>query len=193
MNQPCSKALLERTITRYVKALDIGDLDEIAEVLKVAEGYAELDRIIGEINWAYAEELGLPPTSQEVEKIRELLQENFPSVFSQPDEVAPITVSEVTANLLANRLVPPADKENSLKLLRVHLPLPNWLSLPEIRKLSEQFKFNVSERFLKVFRDTAIQMSMGRGQAQMAATRRKTARRYSRRGIRSNEDNNDTQ
>lgn len=192
MNQPYSKALLERSIDRYVKALDSGNLNEISAVLQIAEGDAELDRIIEEINSAYAEELGLSSISLESGQIRVLLQEHFPSAFGEaPDEIPPITVSEVAAHLAANRLIPPSDQENSLKLLRIHIPLPSWLSLPEIRKLSQQFGFNVSERFLKVFRDAAIQMSIGRGQAQMAATRRKTSHRY-RGSARSNEENHDT-
>jgi hypothetical protein len=192
MNQPYSKALLERSMDRYVKALDSGNLDEIAAVLQIAEGDAELDRIIGEINWAYADELGLSLSSLESDQILFLLQEHFPSAFGESsDETLPITVSEVAAHLAANRLIPPTDQENSLKLLRIHTPLPSWLSLPEIRILSQQFGFNVSERFLKIFRDAAIQMSIGRGQAQMAATRRKTSRQYSR-SSRSNEENHDT-
>lgn len=192
MNQPYSNAFREQSIARYVRALDSGNLDEIAAVLQIAEGDAELDRIIGEINWAYAEELELSSTSLESAQIRELLHKHFPSAFSESDEIPPLTVSEVAAHLVASRLVPAADQESSLKLLRVHIPLPAWLSLPEIRKFSQQFSFNVSERFLKVFRDAAIQMSMGRGQAQMAATRRKTARRYPRGGTRSKEENHDT-
>jgi hypothetical protein len=121
-----------------------------------------------------------------------LLQEHFPSAFQEADEFPPITVSEVTARLIADRLIPPTDQETSRKLLRVHLPLPTWLSLPEIRKLSQELSLNLSERFLKAFREAAIQMSIGRGQAQMAATRRKSSRRYPRSGERSHEETNDT-
>lgn len=188
MNQPNSKAQIERSITRYVRALDASNLDEIAEVLQIAEEDAELDRIIGEINEAYAEEIGLSVNSLDSEKVRKLLQENFLSVFSESIEISPITVGEVTAHLIANQLVPPADQENSLKLLHINIPLPKWLSLPEIRSLSHQLSLNVSERFLKAFRDAAIQMSMGRGQAQMTAARRKTSCRPG--NDRSNEENN---
>jgi hypothetical protein len=106
MNQPNSKAQIERSITRYVRALDASNLDEIAEVLQIAEEDAELDRIIGEINWAYADEIGLSVNSVDSEKVRKLLQENFLSVFSESIEISPITVGEVTAHLIANQLVP---------------------------------------------------------------------------------------
>lgn len=189
MNQPDVQMMREKTISRYVKALDAGDLDEIAMVLQIAEKDSGLDRIINEINLAYAEERGLSPISLAAEQIRSLLQQHFPSAYGDAQEIPEITVSEVAAHLVANRLVFSADKETSLNLLRVHVPLPAWLSLPEIRKLAQQFGFGVSERFLKVFRDTAIQMSMGRGQAQMAAARRKTSRRRFGAG-RSDKDNN---
>jgi hypothetical protein len=192
MNQQNSSALLERSIARYVRALDAGNLDEIAAVLEIAERNAELDRIIGEINWAYAEELGFSDTTLESDKVRDLLQEHFPSAFGETDEIPPLTVGEVAAHLVANRQVSPADQDNIFILLRVHMPLPTWLSLPEIRKLSQQLSVSLSERLLKAFREAAIQMSMGRGQAQMAATRRKTYHRYSRRDTHSNEGENDT-
>ena len=190
-NQPNSTALLEKSIIRYVRAMDTGNLDEIAAVLQIAETDAALDRIISEINSAYADELGLSPVSAESAQVRSLLQVHFPSAFTETDEVPQLTVSQVTARLVAERLVPPTDQETSQKLLHAHIPLPTWLSLPEIRKLSQQLKVTVSDRFLKVFRDAAIQMSMGRGQAQMAATRRKNTRQPSQPGNHHNEENHD--
>jgi hypothetical protein len=173
MKQPNSRAFLERSIDAYIRALDSGDLDEIAAVLQVAEKDEELDKIIEEVNLAYAEEMELSSAHLESAQIRTLLQEHFPSAFGQFDENPPITVSEVAAHLVANRLVPSSDQESNLKLLSIHHILPDWLSLPEVRRFIQQFGFKGSERFLKAFRDAAIQMSMGRGQAQMAATRRK--------------------
>lgn len=192
MKQPYSRAFLERSIDRYIRALDSGDLDEIVAVLHIAEENNELDQIIEEINWAYAEDMGLSSISLESAQVRTLLQEHFPSAFGQSGENPPITVSEVAAHLIANRLVPPPDQESSLKFLNVHHALPVWLSLPEIRKLIQQFGYKVSDRFLKAFRDAAIQMSMGRGEAQMAATRRKAPRRYPHKGAHTNEENNDS-
>ncbi len=180
MNLPDMQTMREKIITRYVKALDTGDLDEIAVVLQITETDSDLDHIISEINLAYAEELEISPISLDAEQVRELLQQHFPSAFRESQDIPVLTVREVAAHLVANRMVTPADKETSLKLMRVHIPLPAWLSLPEIRKLGQQFGFSVSERFLKVFRNAAIQMSMGRGQAQMTAARRKTSRRHPR-------------
>ena len=192
MKQPYSRAFLERSIDRYIRALDSGDLDEIAIVLQSAERDDELDQIIEEVNLAYAEEMGFSSASVESAQIRTLLKEHFPSAFGQLGKNQPITVSEVAAHLVAKRLVPPSEQESNSKLLNVHQTLPDWLSLPEIRKLINQFGFEISERFLKVFHDAAIQMSMGRGQAQMAATRRNKSRRYPRRDAQKDEQNDNS-
>jgi hypothetical protein len=192
MKQENSQGFLERSIDRYVRALDSGDLEEIATILQIAEEDDELDHIIEEVNWAYAEEMGLLSMGPDVAQVRDLLQEHFPSAFGQLAENPPIRVSDVTAHLVANRLVPPSDQESSLKLLSVNHTLPDWLSLPEVRKFIQQFGLIVSERFIKVFRDSAIQMSMGHGQAQMAATRRKRSHRYPSKGAHTNEENNES-
>jgi hypothetical protein len=191
MKQPKPQDFLERSIDRYIKALDSGNLDELALVLQIAEGDKDLDRIIEEVSWAYAEEMEISSTHLESAQVRTLLQEHFPSAFDQPTENSPITVSEVAAHLAANRLVPPSDQESHLKLLSIHHTLPDWLSLPEVRRFIQHFGFKVSERFLRVFRDAAIQISMGRGQAQMAATRRKQSRRYPDGDAQSKEQKND--
>jgi hypothetical protein len=191
MNQSDVQILREKTISRYVKALDAGNLDEIGSVLEIAEIDSELDHIISEINLAYAEELELSPISLEAEQVRELLKQHFPSSFGEPQDIPEITVGEVAAHIVASRTAPQAEKETSMKLLRIHIPLPDRLGLPEIRKLGQQFGFAVSERFLKLFREAAIQMSMGRGQAQMAAARRKAPRHRPASG-RSGKENNDT-
>jgi len=48
--------LRERLIYRYVQAMDRGDVDGIAAVLKAALGDPELARIITEIDLAFIEE-----------------------------------------------------------------------------------------------------------------------------------------
>ena len=100
MKQPYSRAFLERSIDRYIRALDSGDLDEIAIVLQSAERDDELDQIIEEVNLAYAEEMGFSSASVESAQIRTLLQEHFPSAFGQLGKNQPITVSEVAAHLV---------------------------------------------------------------------------------------------
>jgi hypothetical protein len=167
----------EQAVHRYVRALDAGNLDEITAVLQIAERDAELDRIIGEINNSYAEELVLTPTAQDAEQVRSILHTHLPRARQNVLNDAPLTVSEVVARLIADRSIPESDQETSLALLRIQMALPEWLSLAEIHKIGEQLRVEASDRFWKMFRNAAIQMSIGRGQAQMAAARQKRTRR----------------
>lgn len=173
MDQHNSSFVRERAIYRYVRALDAGNMDEIIAVLQIVESDPELDRIISEINNSFAEELPQFSLSQDANRVRDLLHSHLPSRYPEAVEDSPLIVSEVISRLVSERIIPDADLEISHKLLHVHMSLPEWLSLAEIRKLGVQLRVQASDRFWKVFRDTAIQMSMGRGQAQMAAARRK--------------------
>jgi NAD(P)-dependent dehydrogenase (short-subunit alcohol dehydrogenase family) len=178
MDQHNSSISRERAVDRYVRALDAGNLDEIIDVLRTAEGDAELDRIIAVINSSYAEQLGLIFTVQDAEQVRSLIQTHLQSAFQEIDEESPLMVSEVTTWLVSKRSIPEPDQEAGRKLLHIHAAMPDWLSLAEIRKLGERLRIQASDRFWKIFRDAAIQMSMGRGQAQMTAARRKQTYRH---------------
>jgi hypothetical protein len=173
MDQHDISVARERAVDRYVRALDAGNFDEIAAVLHLAESDAELDRRIAEINSSIAEELGLAPATQDAMMVRELLHQYLPSAFEETDLDAPITVSEVAARLVAERSLSEPDRETGRKLLHIQEALPDWLSLPEIRKLGERLRISASDRFWKAFREAALQMSMGHSQNQMAAARRK--------------------
>lgn len=177
MNQQLFSLRREQAIHRYVRAVDAGDLEEISAVLRQAETDAELDRLIIEINQSFAEDMGLSSEAQDAELVRLLARQHLSSAFQEDEPDAPLIVSEVAARMVSERVVPTADLETGRRLLAVHIPLPGWLSLAEVRKLAEKLRFPASDRFWKVFRETAIQMTMGRGQAQMAATRRKHAGR----------------
>jgi hypothetical protein len=163
----------KQALDRYVQALDAGNFEEIASVLLLAESDAELDRRIAEVNNAYAEELGLAPSAQDAEMVRDLLRQYLPSAVEQTETDAPIKVSEVAARLVAENLLTKPDRETGRKLLHIQVSLPDLLNLQEIRKLGERLRIQASDRFWRAFREAALQMSMGRSQTQMAAARRK--------------------
>jgi hypothetical protein len=173
MDQQDFSYIRERAVDRYVRALDAGNFEEITAVLLLAESDAELDRRIAEVNQAYGEELGLAATAQDTETVRDLLRQYLPSAFEETETDAPITVSEVAARLVAENSLPEPDRETGRRLLNIQVTLPDWLSLPEIRKLGERLRIKASDRFWRAFREVALQMSMGRSQTQMAAARRK--------------------
>jgi hypothetical protein len=162
-------------IYKYIQALDSGDLDNIEQILQTAQHNAELDRMIDEINQEYASELGLTPLAQTSAKVQELLEK----YFAQEEIVVdpqPLTVGDVAARMTGDQELPKAHREIGKSLLNNPLVLPEWLSLQTVHQIGAKLRLT-DERFLRAFRDTALQMMMGRGQAQMAATRSKPSRR----------------
>ena len=155
-------------VYRYVTALDGGNLDEIELILKVAQDDAELDRVLSEINQAYAEEMGLTPMSQTFEKVRAIAAQYFGGTLEI--DWTPITVGDVAARMTSDQEIPKNLRETSKSLLHNSTTLPEMLGLREIQKLAGKIKI-ADEKFWRSFRDFALQMMMGRGQAQMVATR----------------------
>lgn len=165
-------------INQYIHALDSGDLDNIEQILQTAQHDAELDSLISKVNEEYASELGLTPLAKTSLKVQEFLEKYFTQEEIVID-LQPLTVGDVAARMTSNQELPKAYRELGKSLVNNSLILPEWLSLQAVRQIGAKLKL-VDERFLRAFRDTALQMVMGRGQAQMAATR---AKRPSRRVI----------
>ncbi len=158
-------------INQYIRALDSGDLDNIEKILQTAQHNAELDRLIGKINEEYASELRLTPLAKTSMKVQEFLEK----YFNQEEIVVdsqPLTVGNVAARMTGDQELPKAHRELGKSLIDNPLVLPEWLSLQAVRQIGAKLEL-IDERFLRAFRNTALQMMMGRGQAQMAATRAK--------------------
>lgn len=181
----------EKAIHLYVQALDQGDMEVVAQILDAACDDPELEQIITEINSAYQEEEQLTPIATDAEIIRNLLhkhlhsafeiiqEEEKPLVFEDIDEEEkPVTVGDVVKRLHEINRVPSADKDIISKLFNSSIPLPVKLSIQAVRQLAVELGINASERFLDMFRDTAITLSMGRShnRAQLAAAREQKSR-----------------
>ncbi|WP_414620041.1 hypothetical protein [Calothrix sp. CCY 0018] len=186
--QPYSR---EKAIHLYVQALDRGDMEVVAQILDAACDDPKLERIITEINSAYQEEEQLTPIATDAEIIRNLLrkhlysafeiiqEEEKPLIFEDIDEEEKsVTVGDVMKRLQQINRVPSADKEIISKLLYSSVPLPVKLSIQAVRQLAIELRINASERFLDIFRDTAITLSMGHShsRARLAAAREQKGR-----------------
>lgn len=176
MNRKQSPSSIRYLVYQYVQALDGGDLDEIEMILRAAQQNSELDHLIREVNDEYASELGLAPLAEMTTRVQELLEK----FFVQDDEInyQPLTIGDVAARMAGDQELPKAQRDISRTLVENHTVLPEWLSIQAVRQIGAKLKLS-DERFLRAFRDTALQMLMGRGQAQMAATRAKRFRRTS--------------
>ena len=93
-----------------------------------------------------------------------------------PEDEHPLTVGDVAAKMSSDPELPKSHREIGKSLINNPTILPEWLSLEVVREIGRKLHL-ADERFLRFFRDTALQMMMGRGQAQMAATREKRSRR----------------
>jgi hypothetical protein len=162
----------QKAIQRYVSALDEGDLDNVALVLELAAEDPILDQMIIEINQSIEQEEELTDFAKDAEIVRSLVHQHFASELIDNNLERPLTVGEVVARMQADRNVPTLDQSVHQNLLRLAIPLPEFLSIQAIRKLATNLQVNASERFWRSFRDTAIKMGIGRGQAQMAAARK---------------------
>jgi hypothetical protein len=163
--------MLERAVERYVRAVDDGDLDAISAVLEEAVESPELDRVIAEINLALQDEEQLAPLSSTANLVRDLVRQHFHSAFGSKEDLSPVTVGEVAARLQVERTVPSSDQLVNNSLLGNLAPVPTWLGIKEVRQLASDLGVAASEKYWRLFRDTAIMLGMRHShyQAQLAA------------------------
>jgi hypothetical protein len=168
---------IEKSVYLYSVALERGDFETVTSILNKAETDAELEQAILESNEAYVAEL---EQTQEVEAtalVRRLIAEHLPSAVPVEDEeLRPITVGDVAARIQADLAQRSATKKDLLVVTRQlqsnSTPLPPKLGLPDVVRLLKQAGVAANQHFAKLFRETAIMLSMGRQQGLMAATRR---------------------
>jgi len=170
----------QKAVQRYVSAIDKGDLNQIVLIFEQATYDPILNQRLIEINQAIEQEEGLTVLAQDVVFVRKLVQQHFNS----NNEIGefyerPLTIGEVAARMQADRNIPASDLSVHKNLLGLSIPLPEFLNIQAIRKLASDLQINASEKFWRVFRDTAIMMGIGRGQAQMLAARKQNARKFS--------------
>lgn len=178
------RILHEKALYRYANALERGDFEAIAIILHQAEYDATLERMLMEVHEAYQEEKEAVAHVGDADLVRQLLQQHLPSGFEKVEEVEipPLTVSDVVARIQSDAAVQgPIRQEITTvvqELRQNTTPLPGSLSVRGVRTLFVQLGVSVSDRFQKLFRETAIFLSMGREQgiAQLAATRQQRQR-----------------
>ncbi len=168
----------ERLLYQYIGAVERGDFGAVAGILAQAADDEVLEQMVLEVNEVRSASyitMGL-----EVEHlVRQLLADHIPSGLVEDEEVywVPLTVGDVAARIRDDAATGLARRE-ALRLAErikgVETPLPHDLSQRSVHTLLEGLGVAVSESFQKVFRETAILLSMRRqqGQASLAATRR---------------------
>ncbi len=168
----------EKLLCRYVCALDSGDFKTVAAVLDEAEHDQRLEKLILEINEVYAYEDDDAGKESDAETVRQLLRKHIPSgltVENEEKDLLPLTVGDVVARLQSDAMLKGQEVRAVIQQLRQsEVGLPDDLSKRGVGQFFERLGFSLSEQFQKLFRETAIFLSMGREQyaARLAATRR---------------------
>ena len=180
----------EEMISLYVIALDSNDFETAFSVLEAAQTDAELDRLINEINRDYEREIESAPFLEDAATVRGLLREHLPSAFDADNALQPktITVGDVARRIEAKGKVLASDAAANKQLQTNDAPVPTRLTLPEIRRVLADLRIKASERFFRVFHETAILLQMKQGhQLGMQAAREK---RFRRQTNKAKEENN---
>lgn len=162
----------ELLIELYVEGLDESDAQKVEKVLQYALRDEVLEIRIDEINSFYAQCLGFDELTQTVVK---LADEHLQTRFDESEfEEKVLTFGDVAKQMDAKNRVPTDDAENNSQIIKSNIPLPEYLSLPEIKRIANQLKIKASERFWSLFRKEAIFLTMRQSQKQAAfATRAK--------------------
>ena len=176
----------EKAFFVYWSALERGDMETCQRVLRLAEGDAELCRIIVQ---AHDEDTAAPQVlatpESEAAQVRDLAAQIFsapalsgPSHPEEEEVLPPLTVADVAARMqadVAQRAMKPSPRDADLlrRLSRLPTPVPE-LSPRGARRFLEGLGVACGERMQQTFREAATYLHMSRQQnvAQMAATRR---------------------
>lgn len=176
----------EKTVLRYIVALEKGDLDTVTAILQMAEQDDELEQMLLDINDIEATEIDGATHAQDAAIVRELVQTYLLSTIPEvPPELPPLTVGSVIARIHADAAalrvhVEPGALTATHSHQMIDTLLPVDLSLRSVRQLLEQLGVKAGRRFQDLFRETALFMRMGRnqGMARLAATRRQQQSRH---------------
>lgn len=176
----------KRLIAAYLEGLETGNTDLTAAVWLAAEQDAGLERILDEINFDMEAELELTAFGRDAMLVRELADEHLQTRYVEIKfEEKVLTFGDVAKKLEDKKRVPTGDETTNKVLLENAVPLPEWLSLSEIKRLAAELKIKASERFWSLFRKEAIFLTMRQSQQQAAFATR--AKRLQKRGEKADE------
>lgn len=164
----------KRLIVAYLEGLETGDADLTAAVWMAAETDAVLERMLDEINFDCECELELTIFAKDAKLVRELADEHLQTRFEEVEFKEKIlTFGDVAKKLEAKSRVPAGEEENNRRLAEDKTPLPNYLSLTEIKRIAAQMKLGFKEKYWTPFFKEATFLTLRQSQQQAFATRAK--------------------
>ena len=160
-----------RLIDLYVQGLDEADDEKVAQVLEFALYDEIVDEKITEINLFYAQESGFDNLAQTVV---ELADEHLQTRYEEPNFKPKIlTFGDVAKKLEEKKRVPAGEEENNRQLTENDMPLPDYLSLTEIKRVAERLKLKFKEKYWQPFFKEATFLTMRQSQQLAFAMRAK--------------------
>lgn len=161
----------ERTLLRYYLAITSGDMDTACGILAEADFDPVLQRQILEMEDALTDEdAGEAALARDRVLVRDLLDRHL---SAEPDAPPPpLTVGQVVSRMQADRQVGTADRDAVQALQASPAPLPARLSARLVGDLLNRLGASTSDRFQRLFRDTAVLLGLAASQEQAAFARR---------------------
>lgn len=180
----------ELLIDLYVEGLDEGNDEKAATVLQFTLRDEILDEMVNRVNSAYARELGFDELAKTVV---ELAREHLPSAFKEDSyEEKVLTFGDVAKQLIVKNRVPVGEEETTRRLAENAAPLPNYLSLAELKRIAAELKLKIKDQYWTPFFKEANFLIFRRSQQQAAfATRAKRLRKNKEKNDGTSEKTND--
>jgi hypothetical protein len=167
----------EKTLFLYTSALERGDLGAVANILYQAEQDAQLEQMILEVNEIYGRDDTAAVQDDAAALVRHLVSEHLPSATVTEEPLLPLTVGQVASRMESDyRLTNPVRQELTAvatRLRQMETPLPGDLSKRGVMRFFNDLGISASQQLQKLFRETALLLSMRQQQGQsLAAARR---------------------
>jgi hypothetical protein len=170
----------EKLLHQYMDALQVGDFEQVMQILRIAEQNPELENLIWDVHTAYVVEVEREQRERRGEGVQQLLPTPAPSAWgaSAREEIPSLTVGDVIARMQADKATEALFKGEFMQiaqqLRRSSQPLPVGLGLHGVRKLLLQLGVPTNKQFEKHFSQTALFLLDGRQQErdQLAAARK---------------------
>ena len=170
----------ERLASRYINALDAGDLDAIAALWDEVDGDPAAEEFLRDVMIGVEdEESQEPDLAESAVLVADLARHTMPSAFPFPDAPKALTVADVARRLESEpefRRLSPDDRRDHLRLADDPTPLPEALGWPQFERWSQGLGAKVSKPYWKAFHKVALMMTTSRNQQEgrLAAARRAT-------------------
>lgn len=174
-NEKLNDRQRELLLEFYIEGLDEADDAKVAKVLQFSLRDETLDAQIDEINSFYAQELGFDNLAQTVVR---LADEHLQTRYEETEfEAKTLTFGDVAKKLEAKNRVPQGEEENNRQLAENNTPLPDYLSLAEIKRIAGRLKLKFKEKYWSPFFKEATFLTLHESQQQAFATRAKRPRK----------------